>query len=286
MKKLTILLACFIGVMFFASCDPNQIDDLMSQKPNIEFYGDEEFISDNTSAYVGTELKFGIKLSTNSGSESPLVLYKFDITDATGTTVYAHEEDLTLMPDQKEFEFKEYYTSETPSLLAVTAYVKDAAGKENAVALTVNYIQPVVAEIGTFSGKLTLNGHIHSEQAYLGQQIDQDINPVELATTVKLGSVDENGRISVTFEIDGTPVTLYATQDGENLVFDEFHFTKTVNVVADFKFEIYVNATGVLADNTLTLEGTTYGTGHVDIPFVNVNADMTGDIAGTLDKQE
>ena len=53
MKKLTFALACIIGMMFFASCTQEQIDEVMAQKPTVEFMSDEGLTSGDRIAAAG-----------------------------------------------------------------------------------------------------------------------------------------------------------------------------------------------------------------------------------------
>lgn len=284
MKKILLSLTCLVTIMFFASCTQEQIDDFLEKKPNVAFVEAEGFISTNTSMFVGTELNFQIKVSPNAGSESPLASLSFEVMDnLSGETVFTDNPEIT--DPNGESLISESFTPTYASNYTITATVKDEAGKMNIATIIIDYVQPTSAEIGVFEGTLVLNGHISTIQEYVGYQLDQDLDPIDLPTSITLGSVEDGERIKATFVIDGSPVSLYCTQDGENLLFDEFHFTKTINIILDINLDFTVNATGILTGNTLTLTGETSGTGSVNIPVINPQVSMTGEISGTLENK-
>lgn len=275
-------MACVIGMMFFASCTQEVIDDIMAQKPTVEFVSGEGLVSGNTSVYVGEVLNFKVKVAPNSGSESELNHFDFSITDLTGATVFNQNPEFTDPNGENFFEFS--FTPDRASTYAVTASVTDKAGKSNVATITVDYVEPVVEGIGTFAGTITLTGHITSNEIAGQPAYDQDLDPEELATTIRLGAIGEDNRVSATLDIDGSPVTLYGTKDGNNITFDEFHFNKTINLVVDVNLDLVMNLTGVLDDNTLSLTGTATGQGRALVFVAYLEVDFDGNIAGTLEK--
>lgn len=285
MKKLFLAMSCFMGLMFFASCDPETINELMEQKPTVEFVAADGYISANTSVYVGTELNFKVKVAPNSGSESPLANFNFAITNLEGTTVLDQNPTLTTPGEAMTFEFT--YLPETASNYVVTATVTDEAGKADVVAITVDCTEPVIAEIGTFQGILNINGTVSSDGELIPGTgvISEDLDISDIATTLVLGSTSED-RVNVTIDLDGTPVTLQATVDGNTYIFDEFHFSRSINLITDITLDLIVNMTGVMDGDTMALSGTVTGTGSVVVLFTTVHVVLDGNIEGTLEKVE
>lgn len=278
-------MACFIGLMFFASCTQEVIDDIMAQKPVAEFVSEDGYISGNTSVYFGEELNFKVKVAPNSGSESPLTHFDFSITDKEGVTVF--NENPTILDPNGENVFEYTFVPENASTYLVTATINDEAGKTNIVKVVVDYVMPVVEGLGTYSGVITLSGHITSNEIAGQQAYDQDLDPEELATTITLGTVEDGNRVSATLEIDGTPVTLYGTmeEDGVTITFDEFHFNKTINLFVDVTVDLVMNITGEMGEgDVLTLEGTAVGQGKTLVAFVYLEVDFDGNIEGSLEK--
>ena len=281
MKKFFFGLACIIGMMFFAGCTQEQIDDIMAQKPYISFVSEEGFISGNTSLYVGDEMKFKVKANPNPGSESELTHFDFSITDLSGTTVFNENPDFTDPNGDNYFEFT--FTTQVASTYTVTATVTDKAGKVNLVNLVIDYVEPIAEGLGTFTGAIYLNGHITTNEV-VGYTYDDDYDIENLTTTLTLGTVEEGNRVSATLDIDGTPVTLYGNMEGNTITFDEFHFHKTITLGVDITLDLVMNITAEMTDNVMTLSGTATGSGKTMIVVVEFVANFDGTINGSLEK--
>lgn len=281
MRKLFFALACVVGLMTFASCTQEVIDDIMAQKPVAEFVAGDGLISVNTSVYLGETLNFKVKVAPNSGSESELAHFDFSITNLTGATVFNENPEITNPAGENFFEFA--YTPTAASTYAVTATVTDKAGKANVVTVVVDCVEPVIEGLGTFAGAIDILGHVTTNEV-VGYTYDADYNMEQLATTLTLGVVDENNRVSATLEIDGTPVTLYGTLAEGTITFDEFHFNKTISITVDVTLDLVMNMTGVLADDVLTLSGTAAGNGSTMVIFTQITANYTGTVSGSLAK--
>ena len=275
-------MACIIALMFFASCTQEQIDDIMAQKPVVEFVSGEGYISGNTGVYVGETLNFKVKVAPNSGSEAALSHFDFSVTDATGATVFNDNPEFTDPNVENYFEY--VLTPEYASTFVVTATVTDVNGKANFVNVVVNYVEPVTEGIGTFSGIINIMGHVTTNEV-VGYTYDGDYNIDTLATTLTLGVVGDDNRVSATLDIDGTPVTLYGTMDENNTItFDEFHFNKTITITVDVTLDLTMNMTGVLENDVLTLSGTAAGSGKTQVIVLVVEANFEGTIDGSLEK--
>ena len=287
MKKVLFALACFVSSFFFASCTQEQFNDFLEKKPNISFVEEEGYISNNNSVLIGTELSFKIKASPNAGSKSPLARIVFTITDINGKIV--KESRPTIQDPTVETVFIESFTTDKASTYAITAAVTDEEGKVNIAELTVTYMNPVIAEIGVFKGNLAILGRVTTDGGIIPgtNPIDEPLDISDIVTRITLGSV-ENNKINAMIDIEGTPVIFEATQNGNDLVFDEFIFNKAINLYGvDIELNITVNMTGVLENDVLTLDGTASGTGVVKVLGINVNVNLIdGTITGELEKEE
>ena len=281
MKKLFFALACVVGLMTFASCTQEVIDDIMAQKPEVEFVTGEGLVSANTSIYLGEELNFKVRVAPNSGSESELAHFDFSITDLTGATVFNQNPEFTNAAGENTFEFT--FTPQAASTYAVIATVTDKAGKANVAKVVVDCVEPVLEGLGTFTGEIDILGHVSTNEV-IGYTYDNDYNMEGLATILTLGAIDENNRVSATLEIDGTPVTLYGTMVEGTITFDEFHFNKTISITVDVTLDLVMNMTGVLQDDVLTLSGTAIGAGSTMVTVLQITANYNGTIEGSLEK--
>lgn len=281
MKKFFFGLACVIGLMTFASCTQEQIDEVMAQKPTVEFVSGEGYIVGNTGVDFGTELLFKVRVAPNSGSEMELSHFDFSITDLTGTTVFNENPEITNPNGENIFEFS--YTPTAPSTYTVTATVTDKAGKINNITAVVGYVEPVVEGLGTFTGIVNINGHVTTNEV-VGYTYDDDYVIDSLATTITLGTVDENNRVSATLRIDNTPVALYGTMVDGIITFDEFHFNKSIIITATITLDLIMNVTAVIENDVMTLSGTATGQGRTTVFFATIEANYNGTVDGSLTK--
>ena len=287
MKRLSIALACLIGMIFLAGCTQDQISEFLEQKPNVAFVEAEGYTSSNVTVLAGTELNFQIKVSPNAGSASPLAHLNFVIADVNGHIVrdVNHEiED----PTGESIIF-ESFSTEKASTYLVTATVTDEAGKANIAELTVGYLEPIVAEIGVFKGKVNITGRVTTDGGIVAGMgaLNEPLDIGNIATEITLGST-EAGKINAMIYIDGTPVVFQATPDGDHLAFDEFNFNTTIDLYnVAITLNITINMDGVLAGDTLTLDGTAYGYGEITVVGVKVHVNLNdGVIDGVLEKTE
>lgn len=287
MKKVLFALACFVSSFFFASCTQEQFNDFLEKKPNISFVEEEGYISNNNSVLIGTELSFKIKASPNAGSKSPLARIVFTITDINGKIV--KESRPTIQDPTVETVFTESFTTDKASTYAITATVTDEAGKVNIAEVIVTYIEPVTAEIGVFKGNFAITGRVTTDGGILPgtAPIDEPLSINDIVTEVSLGSLD-NDSINAMINIDGTPVGFRAALDNNNLTFDEFVFKKGINISGvDIDLDLTINMTGVLEEDTLTLNGTATGEGAIKVLGLDVHVNLTeGNITGVLQKEE
>ena len=282
MKKLFFGMACIIGMMFFASCTQEQIDDLMAQKPGVQFVSETGYTAANTSIYLNDSLKFKVKIAPNSGSESPLASFDFSITDLSGATVLNDNPTIDEPAGENIFEYS--FTPQYASTYALTAKVTDEAGKTNVATVVVNCVEPIAEGLGTFTGMINIMGHINTNEVAGYPTYDEEYNMENLATTLTLGAVGEENRISATLDIDGTPVTLYGTKTDTTITFDEFHFNKTITLVVDITLDLIMNITGTLENDVLTLSGPAAGEGKTMLAIWEFKANYNGNVNGSLEK--
>ena len=279
-------MACIIGLMTIASCTEEQLNEFLEQKPTVEFVSGEGLITGNTSIYVGEEMNFKVKVAPNASSASELSHFDFSITDLSGNTVFNENPEFDDPNGENIFDFS--FTPNAVSTYAVTATVTDMAGKTNIITAVIDYVEPVIEGMGVFTGIINISGHITTNEV-VGYTYDDDYNIENLVTTITLGTVNENNRVSATIDIDGTPVTLYGTMTGSTITFDEFHFHKTVTISGissfDVTLDLVMNMTGILENDVMTLSGTVTGSGKTQVLFVDLEVNFTdGVIEGSLEK--
>ena len=277
-------MACVIGMMFFASCDPEVVEEIMEQKPEVSFVTEEGYISGNANLLVGTDLNFKVSISPNSSSLSELVSFDFSIANVAGEIVYNRTPEI-LDPTNENI----YIFDDLPELPAstytVSATVNDAAGKTNVAVLVVDYVLPIEEGLGTFVGTMNIQGHLFSNEIAGYETYDMDTVLRDIPVTLVLGTVDDNNHVVGTFYVEDTPITLYGTMEGNIITFDEFRFYKVINLFVDVQLEYVMNITGVLENDAIYLGGSTFGTGETQVLLAILTVTLDGTMDGYLEKE-
>ena len=284
MKKFTFALACVIGMMFFASCDPEVVEEIMEQKPEVSFVTEEGYISGNANLLVGTDLNFKVSISPNSSSLSELVSFDFSIANVAGEIVYNRTPEI-LDPTNENI----YIFDDLPELPAstytVSATVNDAAGKTNVAVLVVDYVLPIEEGLGTFVGTMNIQGHLFSNEIAGYETYDMDTVLRDIPVTLVLGTVDDNNHVVGTFYVEDTPITLYGTMEGNIITFEQFRFYKVINLFVDVQLEYVMNITGVLENDAIYLGGSAFGTGETQVLLAILTVTLDGTMDGYLEKE-
>ena len=272
-------MACIIGLMFFASCNPETFNELLEQKPNIEFVENDSNVQNNATVYVGTELIFQVKMEPNATSSSPLKTLSFTILDTNGNTLMDEPTDLTTM-EGNPLMVKKTFVPESVTTLMIEAVVEDAAGKKNSAVMNVTCIAPPADDefIGNFAGQVSIICDVTSDNPQLnGQQLNTGELPAEISL-----SCDADDNALASFLLDGTEIIISGKRNGNKYTFDQFQYTTTVNFVFDIDLNINITMTGVLEDGVLTVSGDANGTGSA--LFNMVQANLQGHIEGQMEK--
>lgn len=286
MKKLIFTLACVIGLMTLSSCDPKVVDDMVKQAPELEFVQGTGYITGSTNVYLGTELNFKVRVAPNAGSESALVHFDLSATDLDGHTL-SYDPEITEPNEENIFEWS--ITPTKASTYTITATVTDAANKLNEKVIVVNVVEPVEAVHGVFAGTVNIQGHLKSNEIAGFQSYDKDYELKDVPTKIMLGTVSGN-RVSATFEIEGYPVTLYGTLNGDitdgTINFTGISFNKTVDLYVEVTVVLAADITAVTDGDDITISGTASGAGSTTVAFALLQVDMTDCVInGTLTRQ-
>lgn len=288
MKKLFFGMACVIGLMFMASCTQEQINNLLAQKPTVEFVEGDGLISHNTGVYFGQPLNFIVMAAPNSGSGAELSTFKFALVDAEGTSAYYDNPDIDYPTEENYFPYS--ITPEIASTYLAIATITDANKKSAVDTVVVNYVKPVVEGIGTFEGPLNINGS-YSTNEVLNNSYQGEYNFENVNISLILGTVDEENGVSATLDIDGVPVTLYGTNNEGVVTFAPYNINMAMPIsisgidITSVMLDLTINMTGTLVDDVLTLNGTGNGTGSADTGLgIVLRANYSGTIEGSLTK--
>ena len=282
MKKLAFALACIVGMMFFASCDPES----MEQLPEVSFVEGEGLISHNIGVRLGTELKFNVSIAPNTGSESELKSMEFFITNADNQRVLEVHPTIENPAGENVFEYT--YTPEAVSAYTVTVKVSDQAGKTRTEVLAVGCFENVEAgELGAYRGTMDLHGYVTSNEiagydAYQHEEIDVPNVPV----TITLGELNGDN-VKVGLDVEDTYVAIDGKWNSENntLTILDIDFYKSVNLFINVSVHFTTNITGVVENDVMTLSGTAEGEGTARVLVAKLDVKFEeGTVNGELQK--
>ena len=281
MKKLSLSLLCIVGMLFFASCDPELLNELFSQKPNIEFVEEEGYISKNCQVEFGTPLAFHIRVSPNDSTDYALKKLTFTIMDVDNGQTVIFEDVINIEENQHDvLDFYETYTPEVAANLNVSAIIEDSNEAKNVADLVIDYYTPGI-EIGKYEGNIQITGQLQSNNPTIdGTPFDSG----DIFTKITLDSIPGTNQINATLDIDGTPINIKCEKNGNTVAFAEYHFVKNYVFVTSIDLDFTVNMVATLSDDNaiLTLDGTTTAKGNV-IEVLSI--DMDGVLTGELHKK-
>lgn len=281
MKKTILALACFIGLAFFTSCDPESFGELLEQQPSISFVENGGYAQNNSTVYAGSEINFMVSMSVNMTSASPLKTLTFSITDSNGFVVFEKTEDLS-GNDAESIQVTESFTPDYATTLTVTATVEDNAGKRNTAAMTITCVNPPAEDefIGDFAGYVNIHCDVASDSPQIdGQQYDTE----DLYAEITL-NCNQNDEAQANFILDGSEIILTGKRNGNKFTFDNFQYNTTATLIVDIDLNFDITMTGILEGNTLTISGDATGTGSA--LFNMIQADLSGNITGVLERVE
>lgn len=288
MRKVSLILACCLSFLFFASCNEENIDDLLGKSPQVEFVKEADHPGDAYSLLVGESITFKVRIAPGEKSDAALEDYIFTIKDNSDAVVFEDRQSITEDRYSPHF-FDETFLADKAGNYTVTAIVRDDTGAENIAAVYLDCATPIIEEIGSFKGTVALSGNLVIDNPLTGPT-ETALDPTDVELVVKMGNTNEDGVAEVQLTIDGSIVTLQCRKEEDRYVFDEFHFTKPIDLLSlatvDFDIEI-TNMVGVLDGDILNLTADAKGNGSCEVVLmlpVTVTADLDGGMEGSLDK--
>ncbi len=284
MKKLFFALACVIGLMTFTSCDPDFMQDLLEQKPEIELVEAEGYIWHNIGVRLGTELNFQVKVAPNSGSMSELTDVDFTVKDLNGNVLISESGNLEDPTDENIVEFS--YEPTAISTYTCTFTVTDAAGKSKEVNVVVICSEPVENVNGMYNGTLNMTGYVTTNEIANQEVYDhEEVTVTDVPVTLTLGEIDEDGNILVGVEVEDTYVAILGAMEESTVTLNGIYFFSAINLFVRVNVEFNVNIVGVIDNGVMTLSGTAAGEGEAQVLTAKLEATFEdGTVEGTLEE--
>ena len=284
MKKFFFVMACVIGLMTFASCDSDFMQDLLEQKPTIELVEADGYIWHNIGVRLGTELDFQVKVAPNSGSMMELTNVDFTVKDANGSVLYSESGDIEDPTNENIVEFS--YEPTEASTYTCTFTVTDAAGKSKEVKTVVICSEPVANVNGIYNGTLNMTGYVTTNEIAGYDVYDhEEVSVTDVPVTLTLGEIDEEGNILVGVEVEDTYVAIMGTMEESTVTINGIYFFSAVNLFVRVNVEFNVNIVGVIDNGVMTLSGAAAGEGEAQVLTAKLEATFEdGTVEGTLEE--
>ena len=268
-------MACCIGLMLLASCKKDPI------APSINISNGSEFVTENTQVYTGDEVTVGF----NATGEN---LTKLEVTlSANGTIFTSHFENIE---KQASYSYSHTFTLDASGTVTITGIVTDASGQTATKSFNIICNEkPNAKFIGHYEGDALFTGVMKAEMDGV-DPIENEFTDRAFSVTLDLREGENMTEVIGNCKIEDQETEIKGTVDGNTVTFEAVNTTVTYNYdLNGFSVPLNMNityaVTGVLDNETLTLDGTCNGDGEVHILFYNGTTSLEGTIGGSLVKQ-
>ena len=275
MKKNILFLACCIGLMLFASCKKDPV------APTISVITDTGYVTENAQIFSGNIIKVGF----NATGEK---LTKIEITLAQNGTVINSSQ--ATIESLASFSHTAAFTVEATGTVTITGIVTDANGLTASKSFNILFNEkPNAKFIGHYEGDALFTGKMKAEVAGV-DPIEQEVTDRAIPVILDLRDGETLTEVIGTCKINDQEMELKGTIDGNTVTFEAVSTTVTINYEMDeysipLSMTVTYSVTGMLDNETLTLNGNCNGAGEIHILIYNGTTSIEGTIGGSLVKQ-
>ena len=277
---------CVIGLMTFASCDPEVMEQMMEKKPEITIVEAEGYISHSIGVRLDEELSldFKVTVAPNSSSLKELTNVEFTVKDLDGSILFSDNGEIENPNDENTMVFS--YEPEEAGTYVCTVTVTDADNKTNEVKIAVMVSEPVESVYGTYSGTLDMNGYVTTNEIAGYEGYDhEEFEVKDVPVTITLGEIDEEGKILVGVDIEDTYLAIEGEMVDNTVSIDGILFYRYISLFVRVNVEFAVNIIGTIDEGVMELSGSASGTGKAQVIATILEATFEdGTIEGTLEE--
>lgn len=278
MKKLTLFMACCIGLMLFASCKKDPI------APTINLLADVGCVTENAQVYSGDEILVGFTCTGENLTQIEVVLSQNGIVLATQTDNFSDSKD-----DVSTKTYKHAFTIEAIGTVNIKGTVTDANGLTASKSFDILYDEkPNAKFVGHYEGEALFTGMMKAEMEGM-DPMEQEVTDRPTLVTLDLSEgafVDEvTGRckiedqeMEIKGKVEGNTVTFEAVNSTISFDYDLGGFTVSPQV------QMTYNVKATLDGEQLGLDGTCVGNGDINLFIYNGTVAIDGTIGGSLNK--
>lgn len=280
MKKSTLFLACCIGLMLFASCKKDPI------APTISLIQGEGYLTENAQVYSGDEIMVGFSCTGESLTKIEIVLSQ------NGTILDSYTEDCT---SQKNEPVPPYHCEHSFTIEAIgTVNIKGTVTDVNGLTASKNFDihfneKPNAKFIGHYEGDALFTGIMKAEVAGV-DPIEQEVTDRAIPVILDLRDGETLTEIIGNCKINDQEMEIKGSVDGNTVTFEAVSTTVSTNYEMNgfnipLSMTVTYSVTGMLDNETLTLNGNCNGAGEIHILIYNGTTSIEGTIGGSLVKQ-
>ena len=273
MKKNILFLACCIGLMLFASCKKEPV------APTISVITDTGYVTENAQFFSGDIIKVGFNANGKK-------LTKIEITlTQNGTVINSSQATIESLTS---FSHTAAFTVEATGTVTVTGTVTDANGLTASKSFNILFNEkPNAKFIGHYEGDALFTGIMKAEMTGF-DPIEQEVTDRAIPVILDLRDGETLTEVIGTCKINDQEMEFKGTIDDNTVTFEAVSTTVTTNYEMNgfnipLSMTVTYSVTGVLDNETLTLNGTCNGNGV--IPLLNGTTSIEGTIGGSLTKQ-
>ena len=280
MKKSTLFIACCIGLMFFASCKKDPV------APTIDLLAEAGCVTENAQVYSGNEILVGFTGTGENPTQIEIVL------SLDGTILASHTGDLSSQKSDpvSPFTYKHAFTVEAVGTVTIRGTVYDANGTSASKTFEIHFNEkPNAKFIGHYEGDALFTGFMKAEIPGM-DPMEQEVTDRAIPVILDLRDGETMTEVIGNCKISDQEMEIKGNVEGNSVTFEAVNTTVTFNydmngINVPINMNITYAVTGVLDNETLTLNGSCNGEGEIHFFIYNGTTTLDGTIGGSLVKQ-
>ena len=273
MKKVTLALACLVGLALMASCKKDV-------QPTITASTNPEYVNQNSEVYSGDEIAVGFNVTGEN-------LIQIVISaEQNGTMLYTHTETLA---NESNYFYAKAFAIDATGTVTISGTVTDIKGHTASTSFNILCNEkPNAKFVGFYEGNALITGTMNIINSGIPMQQEMQDDPVPVRLSVEAGENFNEVIAHVTVNEQENPDPIQGIVEGNKMVFAAINSTYNMTYQ---NFSIPLNVTYdiicTLNEGMLDLEGTYKGDGEIHIPpLFDGTIEMEGTVNGSLTKTE
>ena len=186
------------------------------------------------------------------------------------------------------FTYKHAFTVDAVGTVTIRGTVYDANGTTASKTFDIHFNEkPTTKFLGHYEGDALFTGIIKAEIPGMNP-IEQDVTDRAIPVILDLRDGETLTEVIGNCKIDDQEMEIKGTVEGKTVTFESVNTTVTFNyemIPVPISMNVTYTITGVLDNETLTLDGSCNGEGEIQSYLYNATTALDGTIGGSLVKQ-